>query len=602
MLERLQETAAQCKVNDTFVDASLRLMGHFPELRQMGLGNRVVAALTDFQSSDAENSGDALMHITLNDPKAPGLVSVNCLFGQESACHNDVVDVTVVVTSKFPVPLKCRIPNLVFSDDQYNCELTVGGDGEASTDGTIELPVDVPVTFLCQIKVDSSQSTPQDDDNEITHLRMLRISTTLLDTSGSLLCTADVRVDNDGSRSIQSTTTLAAAARTSSAAAGTNLSKHQRQRERKHWLAIVPPVALATVAVENDSCALFGAAHQYVVRLCAADDACHNATLRLQMEGIRLASADEDLELEVAGVTAAEEPGASGDKSEFNFVDGSEQEHVAIDAETGNCEPIPVPDLAPGQVCCVVLRITCRAVQKFHMSTRLRYNNVRDVTVTTTPTACSWRCANPVEVKHFIDYHEPNVWPWLSLGQPFVLRSEYSCNSAHPVEILQVETKEANKAVFSQPVQPVWQQQPPGVTVRPLASLAPGDVYSTFSKFVASQPFRGQLGVARVHWQHTGAGQSMLSSIEREFPLPELRVDRIPVVVTIDVPALVHCGQVFTVKLRLANQTQSLQSLRVVRSLAHLVWSLWCCCVDLFVLPRVLVCFDCFDHPTPSRI
>lgn len=84
--------------------------------------------------------------------------------------------------------------------------------------------------------------------------------------------------------------------------------------------------------------------------------------------------------------------------------------------------------------------------------------------------------------------------PWLSVKQPFVVRSEYRCNTDHPVEILDIDTRVADKIKIMQSIDPVWQQQRPGAGVDSLAVVQPGDVFSTFAKFIPNTPYNSCLG------------------------------------------------------------------------------------------------------------
>lgn len=90
--------------------------------------------------------------------------------------------------------------------------------------------------------------------------------------------------------------------------------------------------------------------------------------------------------------------------------------------------------------------------------------------------------------------------PWLSVGQAFVLRSEIRCNDAHSIDLLQIDTRMADKMKMKPMQEPLWQQSPPGDQVCALATLAPGDVFSTFSTLVPKTSFRGTMGQVLINF------------------------------------------------------------------------------------------------------
>ncbi len=111
----------------------------------------------------------------------------------------------------------------------------------------------------------------------------------------------------------------------------------------------------------------------------------------------------------VAASPAADAPPV-GPGSELQLAPESRVERLAVDGATGRAAALALPDLAPGQGCSVVLHITTCAVQQFRLAAALQYTNAKDCQVATVPEWFAWRCVNPVEVEHFVDYLQPNVW------------------------------------------------------------------------------------------------------------------------------------------------------------------------------------------------
>eukprot|EP00750_Incisomonas_marina_P033041 INCI9534.1.p1 GENE.INCI9534.1~~INCI9534.1.p1 ORF type:complete len:1157 (-),score=195.42 INCI9534.1:382-3852(-) len=597
VLQRLQETSTHCGNHDLFVDTSLRLLAQFPDTRVPTAGNQVLSALAAHRSLATPETGSAaVLQVNIDSTLTGGLFSVECQFAQPHASPNDAVGVVVTVISNFPRALTCQRPRARFSDPAYDCDLVLHQNaGDDVTSDAVTLPVGVPVQFVCElvISADAAVSSSNAVENQAKstgdlQLCLLRVETTLLDASVAALCHLSIATDDDGKSSIAATQALSSAVlagnAASSAAAASGLSQKARQRHRRRWLAISPAVAEARVSVSGDKSTLYGAMHRFRVDIQARSDTCLGSSLILQVEGLRAESAGDDFACVVEGVSAprhhrqafkANEHGktdvqvdavdAATDES-ISFVSGSGGEVLEIDPVTGNAHrTVKIPDLQAEEACSVVLQVTCRAVQTFELHAALQYCNTKRCSVITPTLSYSWRCVNPVEAQHTVDYVEPNVWPWLSVGQSFIVRSSYTCNDVHPVELLQVDTKVANRTAISEPVLPVWQQQPPGTTVRVLAALAPGDVFSTINKFTAERPFQESVGQAIVHWRPVGAhALSDPTGLDRVFVLPSVHADVIPLSVEVSLPALIRCGEPFTLRVAIVNQTDQLQSARVV--------------------------------------
>lgn len=70
---------------------------------------------------------------------------------------------------------------------------------------------------------------------------------------------------------------------------------------------------------------------------------------------------------------------------------------------------------------------------------------------------------------------------------------------------------------------------------------------------------------AIISWRRHNDDVDTHRELERSFPLPHINAHHIPVVVSIEVPPMVYCGEQFTLKVLLVNQTDQIQVLRVVR-------------------------------------
>lgn len=443
VLQRLQETSTHCGNHDLFVDTSLRLLAQFPDTRVPAAGNQVLSAFAAHRSqATAEGAAPQTgLKVDIDSTLMGGLFSVECQFAQPHASPNDTVGVIVTIISNFPKALTCQRPRARFSDPTYDCELVLHQNaGDDVTSDAVTLPVGVPVQFVCElvISADAAVSTSNAVESQAkstgdVQLCLLRVETILLDASMAALCHLSIPADDDGKSSIAATQALSSAVlagnATSSAAAASGLSQKARQRHRRHWLAISPAVAEARVSISGDRSTLYGAMHRFRVDIQALSDTCLGSSLMLQVEGLRAESAGEDLACVVEGVTAprhrpqelkTDEHGkeearidaadATPDDS-IAFVSGSGGEVLGIDAVTGNARgTVKIPDLQAGEACSVVLQVTCRAVQTFQLHAALQYRNTKQCSVTTPTPSFSWRCVNPVEAKHTVDYVEPNVW------------------------------------------------------------------------------------------------------------------------------------------------------------------------------------------------
>ena len=70
---------------------------------------------------------------------------------------------------------------------------------------------------------------------------------------------------------------------------------------------------------------------------------------------------------------------------------------------------------------------------------------------------------------------------------------------------------------------------------------------------------------AIVHWRPVGAhALSDPTGLDRVFVLPSVHADVIPLSVEVSLPALIRCGEPFTLRVAIVNQTDQLQSARVV--------------------------------------
>ena len=78
----------------------------------------------------AAEGGDA-MDVVIELGLTTGVFTVECCFDHQEASHNDHVGVSVVVTSHFPVPVTCRLPQASFSASKYDATLHAEAEVEA---------------------------------------------------------------------------------------------------------------------------------------------------------------------------------------------------------------------------------------------------------------------------------------------------------------------------------------------------------------------------------------------------------------------------------------------------------------------------------------